>query len=51
MAYTEWLEQATRETGARPDIALDDPNLIDLTGDDRHDWLEDVDYVIVVQDE
>ena len=51
MAYTEWLEQATRETGVRPDIALDDPNLIDLTGDDSHDWLEDVDYVTVVQDE
>ena len=51
LAYTEWLQQATRETGLRPDIALDDPNLVDLTEDNSFDWLEDVDYVTVVQDE
>ena len=49
--FAEWHQQATRETGLRPDIALDDPRLIDLTEDDSYDWLEDVDYVTVVQDE
>ena len=34
VAYAEWLEQATRETGVRPDIALDDPNLVELTEDE-----------------
>ena len=51
LVYAEWHQQATRETGLRPDIALEDPRLIDLTEDDSYDWLEDVDYVTVVQDE
>ena len=40
-----------RDTGVRPDVALDDPNLIDLTEDDGEDWLMDVDYITVVQDD
>ena len=40
-----------RDTGVRPDIALDDPKLIDLTEDDGEDWLMDVDYITVVQDD
>ena len=39
VVFEEWLEQATRDTGPRPDVALIDSaavvsqDLIDVTGD------------------